>query len=298
MELGRWTLSHEFVRDYLSAVGDDLPAYDRHGLVPPMALAARALGVLLERLSLPPGAIHSLQEIAVTRPVPFGGEIAGTADVSQHKRRGGLEFITATMSLHDSEGREALRSKSMVLVTDHALVPSRGKDTAREKDPEEAHTGPNSSNITASPSSRKSPLSPFTKGGNGGILPVVAKTITQEQLNAYARVSGDQNPLHLDAGFAATTQFGGIVAHGMLTLAFISEMLTAKFEKSWLQTGALRVRFKGAAYVGDTVEAIGRVDKEEPDLQDSSMRRLGCTIGVKNRRNGQELISGNATLVV
>ena len=83
-----------------------------------------------------------------------------------------------------------------------------------------------------------------------------------------------------------------------LSLAFISEMLTAKFEKSWLETGALRVRFKGAAYVGDTVEAIGRVDKDEPDLQDLNMRRLGCAVGVKNQQNGQELISGTATLLV
>ncbi len=122
MELGRWTLSEEFVRDYLSAVGDESPAYGRCGLVPPVALAARALGVLLERLRLPPGAIHSLQEIAAARPVPFDEEIAGTADLSQPRRRGGLEFITATMTLLDSEGREALRTKSTVLVPDHDLA--------------------------------------------------------------------------------------------------------------------------------------------------------------------------------
>ena len=49
-------------------------------------------------------------------------------------------------------------------------------------------------------------------------LTTVVKTITQEQLNQYAQASGDRNPLHLDANFARTTPFGGIIAHGMLTL--------------------------------------------------------------------------------
>ena len=282
MELGRWTLSHEFVREYLSAVGDELPAYDRCGLVPAVALAACAMSALLECLRLPPGAIHSLQEIAAVRPVPFGEEISGTADLSQPKRRGGLEFITATMTLHDNAGRETLRSKSTVLVTDHVPASTTGKD------PGGARARPESFKLTAAPGGHYGPKD----------LPSVAKTITQEQLNAYARVSGDHNPLHLDAGFAATTQFGGIIAHGMLTVAFISEMLTAKFERSWVETGALRVRFKGAAYVGDTVEGIGRVDKEEPDLQDSRVRRLGCNVALKNLQSGQELISGTATVAV
>ena len=53
MELGTWELTEQFVHDYLSAVGDGLPVYARHGLVPPVALAARALGYLLEQLDLP-----------------------------------------------------------------------------------------------------------------------------------------------------------------------------------------------------------------------------------------------------
>ena len=51
----------------------------------------------------------------------------------------------------------------------------------------------------------------------GDTLPVVEKTIGTEQIARYARASGDHNPIHLDPEFAATSQFGGIVAHGMLT---------------------------------------------------------------------------------
>ena len=129
----------------------------------------------------------------------------------------------------------------------------------------------------------------------GTQLPCQSKTITQEQLNRYSRVSGDQNPLHLDPDFAATTQFGGIIAHGMLTLALVSEMLVAAFGKSWLETGGLKARFKGAAYVGDNLEAWGRVEKIATN---GEVTELVCAVGVWNRDSDQEIITGTATLTM
>ena len=85
-----------------------------------------------------------------------------------------------------------------------------------------------------------------SRNWEGQILPMVVRTISQAKLNDYAEASGDHNPLHLDAEFAAQTQFGGIVAHGMLTLGLISEMLTTAFGRPWLANGTLKVRFKGA----------------------------------------------------
>jgi len=128
-------------------------------------------------------------------------------------------------------------------------------------------------------------------GTEGDHLPVVAKTITQKQLRDYSQVSGDFNPLHLDAAFAATTQFGAIIAHGMLTLAFVSEMMVAAFGRAWLEAGTLQVKFKGAAYLGDEVETWGQVIKEEALPQH---RLVVCSVAVRNRQTGQELISGTA----
>ena len=118
---------------------------------------------------------------------------------------------------------------------------------------------------------------------------MVSKEINQERLVAYAMASGDDNPLHLDPEFAAGTQFGGIIAHGMLTLAFVSEMMAAAHGSCWLESGALRVRFKGAAYLGDQVEARGNLAKE----RDSSR---AYSVGVWHSASGQELISGTARL--
>ena len=129
----------------------------------------------------------------------------------------------------------------------------------------------------------------------GTPLPCRSKKITQEQLNCYSRVSGDQNPLHLDPDFAATTQFGGIIAHGMLTLALVAEMLVAAFGKSWLETGGLKVRFKGAAYLGETLETWGRVDKIATN---DGVTNLVCAVGVWNRDREQQIITGSATLTL
>ena len=132
-------------------------------------------------------------------------------------------------------------------------------------------------------------------GGEGDVLPVVVKTITQKQLQDYAGASGDHNPLHLDPGFAATTQFGGIIAHGMLTLAFVSELMATVFGRAWLESGTLKARFPGAAYLGDQVEAWGQVTKEE---QGPDGRRVVCSVGVRNCKTGQELVRGTATVTL
>lgn len=135
---------------------------------------------------------------------------------------------------------------------------------------------------------------------------MVVKTITAGQLQDYANASGDFNPLHLEAEFAATTQFGGIIAHGMLTLAFVSEMMAAAFGRAWLESGTLQVRFKGAAYLWDQVETWGQVTRESllSPLEKgrpgeiSPHRLVVCSVGVRNRQSGQELISGTATVRV
>ena len=129
----------------------------------------------------------------------------------------------------------------------------------------------------------------------GDSLPTIAKTVTQAQLVEYSAASNDQNPLHLDPEFAASTQFGGIIAHGMLTLAFVSQMLLTAFGRDWLESGILRVRFRGAAYVGDQVETWGEVASRE-DFPSHS--QVTCTVGLRRCNDGHELISGGATVKI
>jgi len=125
--------------------------------------------------------------------------------------------------------------------------------------------------------------------GETGELDTVSRKIAQEQLLAYSEVSGDRNPLHLDAEFAAQTQFGGIIAHGMLTLAFVSEMMASSVGKPWLTSGSVRARFKGAAYPGDSLETWGKASKSDAGSQSYS-------IALRNSATGDDLIAGTAAV--
>ena len=99
----------------------------------------------------------------------------------------------------------------------------------------------------------------------GDELPSLSKALSQEKIDRYARASGDFNPIHVDPAFAAATPFGGTIAHGMLLLAYLSEMLTAAFGCAWLSRGRLKVRFKGVARPGDTLTVRGKIERVQDE---------------------------------
>ena len=116
LELGTWTVTEDAVRQYLGAVGDVQPAYFDCKLAPPVALAAWTLGRLLQKMALPSGAIHSLQELESCGGVPFGEEVRATAHPGRPRRRGNLEFLTTDYTLRNSIGEKLLTGKSTVLI--------------------------------------------------------------------------------------------------------------------------------------------------------------------------------------
>ena len=127
----------------------------------------------------------------------------------------------------------------------------------------------------------------------GDALPPVRRVITREAINAYRAASGDHNPIHYDDAFAAATRFGGVIAHGMLTLALVSEMMTQAYGADWPAAGSLRVRFRGAAYPGDTLESTGIVAKSAAE---DSRTVVTCNVEVRNSETGERIITGTATL--
>ena len=263
LNLGRISVAAQPVADYLQAVGDQLPIYRQTGLAPPLYAAAAALGLLLQTLKLPPGAIHSLQDIDTLAPIAIGQDLPAAATLERPRQRGGLRFITASCNLANETGSPALTAKTTVLIPN---APAPGDPANRN--------GPGNNGV---PGNSDAPSD----------LPVISRAITPERLQAYAAASGDDNPLHLDPHFAAATQFGGIIAHGMLTLAFLSEMMTAALGRQWLTAGSLRARFKGAAYLGDQVETWG---------QPASLDGRNFAVGVRNRNTGENLITGAAAV--
>ena len=129
----------------------------------------------------------------------------------------------------------------------------------------------------------------------GDRLPPVRRTVSRDAINAYRSASGDNNRIHYDDGFAAETRFGGVIAHGMLTLTLVSEMMAKAYGENWLTTGTLRVRFRGAAYPGDTLEATGVVTKCE---REECGTKITCAVELNNSESGERIITGTATALV
>ena len=117
----------------------------------------------------------------------------------------------------------------------------------------------------------------------------VTRTLTQDMLHRYADASGDHNPIHIDEAFAKTTPMQGTIAHGMLVLSFISEMMAGAFGERWLASGSLDVRFRAPARPGDTVTA--RATPQEP--RDG---RLLYAVEVVSQTN-EVIISGTAEVL-
>lgn len=128
----------------------------------------------------------------------------------------------------------------------------------------------------------------------GDSLPALVKDITREKIRRYAEAAGDFNPVHLDEDFARRTPFGGIVAHGMLLLAYISEMLTTAFGRLWTEGGRIKVRFRAPAYPGDRVTTFGTVQRR---TERGGAVFLECRVGCRNQR-GEYLVTGEALVPV
>ncbi|MBT4512783.1 MAG: MaoC family dehydratase [Chloroflexi bacterium] len=128
----------------------------------------------------------------------------------------------------------------------------------------------------------------------GSVLREMTKEIVQENVALYAEASKDFNPIHIDEEFARNTPLGGTIAHGMLILAYVSQMMISNFGQDWLVGGKLNARFKAPARPGDTITVSGTVRKIE---NDEGRTFIKCDILCQNQA-GETVIAGNGTLTV
>jgi len=128
----------------------------------------------------------------------------------------------------------------------------------------------------------------------GSPLPKITKNITQDNINLYAKASGDFNPIHVDADYARKTPLGGTVAHGMLILAYISQMLTGAFGQRWLTSGKLNVRFRAPARPGDVITVSGSIRRIE---KGDGHQTIDCEVLCRNQ-NDEPVITGEAKVKV
>ena len=86
-----------------------------------------------------------------------------------------------------------------------------------------------------------------------------SKQITDAVVRAFAELSGDYNPIHLDEEFAAKTQFGKRIAHGMISGALISAVLGYEFKERRVVYLSQTLKFTAPVFLDDTVTATATV---------------------------------------
>jgi len=110
----RFIVDAERSRAYRAATGDTLSLYDAANVAPSLAVAAFALGALLESVSLPAGTLHASEALSFQAPVPVGAEVECRAVLTQRSVRAGY-----VVSVLDSDivldGKTAITTRATVL---------------------------------------------------------------------------------------------------------------------------------------------------------------------------------------
>lgn len=95
------------------------------------------------------------------------------------------------------------------------------------------------------------------------LKPLTKPQITREQLQAYAQASGDRNPVHLDDDYAKSLGFPSVIAHGMLSMAFLADHARFNFPEDRFQIKRLKAKFRKVTVPGDVLTCDGVVKKVE-----------------------------------
>jgi len=120
----------------------------------------------------------------------------------------------------------------------------------------------------------------------------VTKTITAEDVSAFAEFTGDNNPIHLDEGYARQTRFGRPIAHGVLVAGLISTVIGTKLPGPGTIYLHQEMDFRRPVYPGDTVTAMVEVIGIRPDKAIVTLATR-CT-----NQEGQLVLEGKAVVLV
>jgi 3-hydroxybutyryl-CoA dehydratase len=117
------------------------------------------------------------------------------------------------------------------------------------------------------------------------------KTITDADVQDFARASGDTNPVHLNDAYAAGTRFGRRIAHGMLTASLISAILGNDLPGHGTIYLGQDLKFRAPVFVGDTVTATVELIKFRED------KRIATFQTTVTNGDGVVVIEGEAVVI-
>lgn len=125
------------------------------------------------------------------------------------------------------------------------------------------------------------------------LSPLQKEPISRVQLAKYAGASGDFNALHLDHEFAAAAGLGDVIAHGMLSMAFLGQY-AAQAAGHAGRVLSLQVTFRGMVRVKDVITVSGKVKGMQP----AGDRGLVTLELAAVNQDGKAVTAGEATVAL
>jgi len=184
------------------------------------------------------GNLHAAQEWQIFRPMLLGDVVRSRSTVVERYRKRNRDYIVNEVVFTDAEGRWLQRSR-----THQSFLIDEGAegiivDKEREKRPDRV----------------------FDVGaGDGETLAPLAKTITLEMCQAF---SGPVPTYHTDREIARAFGFPDVVVQGMMSVCFVSELMTRAFGAGWFYGGRLDVKLVNVVWPDDQLAVRGKVVEE------------------------------------
>lgn len=118
-------------------------------------------------------------------------------------------------------------------------------------------------------------------------------TVTEKMVRDFAAVSGDNNPLHTDAEYAAATPFSACIVHGMLGGALFSRLVGTKLPGKKCVYLSQTLFFRKPIFIGVTVKVVGTITQ-----QIESLRALKIKTEIRAVDTGEVLLDGEALVKI
>lgn len=106
----------------------------------------------------------------------------------------------------------------------------------------------------------------------------VDRTLTQEEFDRFAQLSGDNNPIHVDPGFSATTRFGRTVAHGMLLNTVLRGLLDQLVPGG--RQMSQNLKFPAPTYADEPMRFTVAIEEDDGETVTASMSSMRLPDGL------------------
>ena len=126
---------------------------------------------------------------------------------------------------------------------------------------------------------------------NVGDSATYTRLVTEKDIQLFVLATGDMNPIHLDAEYAATTRFGRPIAHGMWGASLISTVLGTQLPGPGTIYLAQELKFTAPVFVGDTITAVVSVQEK---IERGNRLILDCQC---LNQDGKQVVIGTATVM-